>query len=169
MESLVERLKKIEALANGGSEGERENAQRLLDQLCRKYSVTLEQIADQKKSWHAFAVRGERERKLFNIVIVHVMQTHNIRHIKTAKGYEWEMTTAQAIDVRDCWEHFLAAWRAQLDDFFMAFVHKNRIYGPPSDQPAPEVDAKTAAAAKRIADLMRGMASQPWEKRLRIS
>lgn len=168
METLLERLKKIEALAIGGSAGERANAQRLLDTLCAKYGITLEQIADQKKSWHTFSVRGESERELFRSVLVHVMQTRQIRHMKSAKGYECELTLAQAIDVRDCWMHFRAAWREQLSDFFAAFIHKNRIFGPPSDDDA-EPDAETKARAKRIFDLMHGMESQPWEKRLRLS
>lgn len=168
METLIERLWKIEALAHGGSEGERENARHLLAALCRKYGLTLEQIADQKKSWHAFPVRGEWERKLFGIVIVHVLQTHSIRHMKSSKGYECELTIAQAIDVRDCWEHFRKAWRAQLDDFFVAFVHKNRIFGT-SDGFQKEPDQETKDAAQRIFDLMRGMEARPWEKRLYLA
>ncbi len=167
METLLERLKKIEAPAIGGSEGERANAQRLLGMLCAKYGVTLSQIADQKKSWHAFSVRGERERELFCSVLVHVMQTRQIRHMKSASGYECELTVAQALDVQDCWTHFRAAWREQLSDFFTAFIHKNRIFGPPSDD-NEDLDEETRARAKRIFDLMHGMESRPRENRLRI-
>lgn len=167
METILQRLKKIEALAAAGTAGERANAQRLLNQLCGKYGVTLQEIVAQKKSWHAFKVRGRLERRLFCCVLVHVVQTLHVRHTKTAHEYKCELTTAQAIDVQDCWNHYRTAWREQLADFFTAFVHKNRIFGPPADTDC-EADEETQTRARRIFELMAGMDSRPWEKRMRL-
>lgn len=169
METLIDRLKKIEALAKGGLEGERENAQRMLDELCARYGVTLEQLADQEKRMHWFPVRGKQAKELFRCVLVHVVQTRQIRHRIKADGYECELTTAQAADVRECWGHYREAWKEQMNDVFAAFIHRNRIYGPAKDSDdEPELNAEQRAAAERVMDLMRGMQPKRWDRRAKL-
>jgi hypothetical protein len=169
METLIDRLKKIEALAKGGLAGERENAQRMLDELCARYGVTLEQLADQEKRMHWFPVRGKRAKELFRVVLVHVVQTRQIWHRPKADGYECKLTTAQAADVRECWKHYRKAWDEQIDDVFTAFIHRNRIYGPPKDSDdEQELNAEQRAAAERVMDLMRGMQPKRWDRRAKL-
>lgn len=52
-ESIREKLKKLLALAESGVGGERENARRMFEDLCRKYGVEAEELADeqQEKEW----------------------------------------------------------------------------------------------------------------------
>ena len=168
MEMVMDRLKKIEALAKAGRDGERENAQRLLEKLCEQHGGTLEQLADEDKRMQWFPVRGKREQELFRLVLVHVCQTRQIRHRRTAEGYECELTLVQGVDVRECWRHYRAAWKQQMDDMFSAFVHKNRIYGPPSETEGPELDEEQWAAVQRVLGLMRGMEARRWDKRAKL-
>ena len=48
-ESIREKLKKLLALAESGVGGERENARRMFEDLCRKYGVEAEELADEQQ------------------------------------------------------------------------------------------------------------------------
>lgn len=168
METLIERLKKIEALARAGTAGERENAQRLLTALCKKYGVTLQQLTETEKDFYKFTFKGVFERRLFIQVLVFVMQSTDILHRKTARGFAIELTLAQSIDVRECWQHYRKIWLTQANDFMSAFIHKNGIWGPSSGEDKKSTE-ESMAAALRVMELMRGIRSHPWEKRLKLT
>lgn len=165
MENLIERLRKIEALADRGTNGERENARRMLSDLCEKYGVTLEQLTEETKALYSFSARGDFERKLFFQVAAHVLQSRKIRNRKTKTGILAELTLPQSIAIRECWDHYRSAWHDQLGDFFVAFVHKNNVFCP-KEEGIPDVVGASADRKVRIFDLMRGMHSAPFAVRI---
>lgn len=48
-ESIKNKLRKLQALAERGYKGEAENAKRVLEKLCKEYGVTLDDILDREK------------------------------------------------------------------------------------------------------------------------
>ena len=48
-ESIKDRLRKIQALAEGGYAGEAEAAKRILENLCRQHGVSMDDILDKEK------------------------------------------------------------------------------------------------------------------------
>lgn len=168
MENLREKLKKIEALARSGIAGERASAQRLLEQLSQKYGVPLEQIVAQEKDFHWFPVVGREQQDLFCQVLIHVLQTRQIAHKKKPSGLWCELTAAEALDVAEAWAHYRAAWKKQREDFFLAFIHKNGLYGPPDASPG-EASGEAKAQALRIFELMKGMRADRWDNKLKLT
>ena len=56
-ESIKEKLKKLLALAERGVQGEAVNARRLLEKLCKKYGVSIEELLDENQvKYHFFEV-----------------------------------------------------------------------------------------------------------------
>lgn len=47
-ESIKNKLKKLLALAEQGVQGEADNARRLLEKLCKEYSVSIEELLQEK-------------------------------------------------------------------------------------------------------------------------
>ena len=48
-ESIKNKLKKLLALAEKGVQGEADNARRLLEKLCKEYSVSIEELLDENQ------------------------------------------------------------------------------------------------------------------------
>jgi len=169
MELLIDKLKKIEALAKCGIGGERETAQRMLDALCKKHGITLDQIISQDKQGYRFSVQNKLDATLLAHVVLHVCQTSQIANWKRGRLRFYELTKAQAIDVEDCFNHFRRAWRKQLADMMAAFVNANHLFAPDGkNDPAKEPTPDARARAMRIMQLMQGMNAAPWEGRKRI-
>lgn len=161
-ERLIDWLKKISALAQSGVAGERANAQRMLDTLCKKHGVTPDQLADEKKDLHSFPCRDTLDEKLVLQVITYVCQTRKVRCVKQKKTWWFELTNAQAVDARECLDHYRKAWQAQLGDLMTAFMARNRIFAPPDGD--PDTSPETAASQK-IIQMMHMLDENRWNKR----
>jgi hypothetical protein len=172
MDTLTDKLRKISALAEHGTEGEKANAKRLLEELCAKHGVRLEQLLEPKKEFFVFKYSDEFERKIF-VQTLAMICGWNVRHIppgKRRKKYECELTQVQYLDVKEAYARFRKAWRAQLDDVCSAFIHANKIYGPPEESDREEeLSEAERQRIKRVALLAFSMPSNPWEKRLRLT
>lgn len=163
METILDRLRKIEALANSGVAGERENARRMLAALCEKHGLSPQQITSPDRSWQKFRFRGEKERLIFQQVLIHVLKTRHVQHRKNPTNWEVFLTAAEGADVADCWAHYRDLWCGQLDDFCNAFIQKNRIFGPPLEtRDDKKLTEQDIAEAKRIMAMMIGMEEKRW-------
>lgn len=169
MERLIDKLRKIEALARTGTGGERENAQRMLVELCQKHDVTLEQIIQSEKKWYDFPVRDAIDEMLLTQVVLHICMTPQIENgrYRGRKVRCFKLTPGQSVDIKSCYEHYRKAWRRQLNDLMIAFIHSNKIYGPRSDQDRDQTPEEIEHA-ERIMSLMQGMKREQWDGRKRI-
>lgn len=168
METLIEKLRKIEALARSGVDGERENAQKLLDDLCRKHGVTPEELAAEQTKPHFFTVKNANEVALLRQCAIHVCGTSRVQNACQGKRHTFWLTAAQGIDVKDCFEHHRKPFAQHMDDAASAYILRNKILGPPraeDETNASHQNEEARAQAKRIAALMVFMQSNRWEKR----
>lgn len=68
-EQLLQKVKKIQALAERGDRGEKESAAVLLDRLMKRYGITEAEIAEERRGIAWFRFKTPLERKLLNQVI----------------------------------------------------------------------------------------------------
>ena len=174
MEKLFEKLNKIEALAQSGIGGERENAQQLLDALCAKYGVTLDQLCDEKKEWIRFTIKDRLDEKLLMQIVAHVCKTNGCRFARTKnkrqnKDRWFELTKTQELDVRECYEHYRKLWLKNLDDVMSAFIQANSIFGPPKDEDCEMPTHEEIERLLKLRGIMSGLESDPWKKILRLN
>lgn len=172
MELLIDKLKKIESLARSGIGGEKETAQRMLDALCKRHGITLDQVISPEKKIYRFPYRDELDLTLLRQVVMYVCQTCKIANRKSGRAMFFELTKAQAVDVEDAYRHYRKVWRKQLKDLILAFVSANHLFPPDEngdeDKPKKEPTPDSRARAMRIMQLMRGMSTDPWEGRRRL-
>ena len=159
-ESILERLRKIEALARSGKWGEQENAQNLLNALLKKYNLTLDDLTSEKTTVCKFSYQDKEEELLLVQVVLHITRNRELRGRKGRGNWTIALTPTQAIDARECYAHYRKEWKKECKQFMEAFIHKNRIYGPIEGGASPMAPDDV----RRIAELMRRMTGNRWEK-----
>jgi len=170
-ERLIEKLKKIHALAESGIEGERENAREIFAELCEKHNVNPQTFDDEKKSKVKFMIRDRQDEILLYQVVVHVcgIKTHFLRKDRKTKARWFELTDAQEKEVNECLRHYRRLWQTHLTDAIQAFIYANKIFGISADKDRPELSLEEIQELKRISEIMRGMEPSPWKKRMKLS
>ncbi len=169
METIIEKLKKIEALATSGIDGERDNAKRLLDALCAKHGVTPEQLINDEKNWVKFTVRSKIEPRLISQVLAYVCRTLKVENYQKGRSFYFKITKAQALDAHEALLHYRDIWEKNVSDYFTAFIHAHKLF-PPSekDKADQEITAEKIKEYERIAQMIHGMKISPWERKLKI-
>ena len=73
MDRIIDKLKKLLALAERGEQGEADNARRLLEAELRRHGLTLEDICDDSKKTRIFKYNSNEERTLLIQVLVNYL------------------------------------------------------------------------------------------------
>lgn len=131
---IQSRLRKLKVLSERGSPGEKENAKALLDKMCLKYGVTLDQVessdAKEMRRFHhkRSAMFGH---KLLAQCIYKVMGENTKTYTRGKNNEIWiECTAAQAIELELDFEFYSNLLEADLKRFYSMFVQKNNIFPP---------------------------------------
>jgi hypothetical protein len=162
--TIREQLRKIHALSESGIGGERENAKRMLESLCRKYKVTVEQILDPERRKFRFARPAKHEWALFLQCFAFIAQKHTIHYRKRGRSIWVELTNVEFLDLRSCFEHYRKLFNAELDALSLAFAGKYKLFGP--DNPDSDQEPMDPAQLAKILAMMRGITGQAWKKPL---
>jgi hypothetical protein len=161
--SVRAQLLKIQALAEAGSDGERDNAKRLLDALCRKHNISRESLVSAERDYVEFKFSDKYEEALFLQCLVFICRTNKVRNIWKRTRAKLLLTKAEAIDLEDCWKHYRGLWKSHVSEVRSAFIHKHRLFGPATDAPDDDkpVDMERLM---RIINMMKSMAGDTWQK-----
>lgn len=133
----TELLKKIKTLADNGIGGEKENAQKILDELMLKYNIKEEDIEEETikefdiKTPHFYC--GDR-------LAVQVFYSI-VGHIDERKGfysYKWQgkkkrylkCTSAEFLEYEAKLEFYSYYFKKELKMFYSAFIEANKIFPP---------------------------------------
>lgn len=161
---IKDRMLKILALARQGVGGEQENAERMLETLCKKHGITLDELESRGTAeLHWFYVNSKHEKRLlFQIVNLFVSDAKRrdtvFSHKARSRAVGFNLTPGEHAQVKVGFETYKAAWLEQQDLFFTAFIWKNRIFGlSDSKDDAPELTEEQKAKARRAAEMMKGI------------
>ena len=177
-ETLLQKLRKLEALATSGIDGEKVKARTLLNQLCQKYGVTLDQLTYEDKTEHVFTCRGKYELTLLTHCALYVCRTRQIRNSKwTEAGHtkvSYWVTKSQAIDIRDCFTHFKRVWHQNLDDMISALIIKHNLFSGETDDDLSDDDEADQSQEerdrlRRIAAKCLGIDTAHWQRRRQLA
>lgn len=176
LESIIERLLKIKALAERGVGGERSAAERLLNSLMKQYDISPEDLGSDKAECH-FAYIGEQsiDWKLFS-QIAHKLhegrpgkvKLADLRNAPALHRRAWaeaglgpknsniglHCTKAEFVEVMSTFEIYRDDMHRQEEAFFYAYLDKNNLLmAPDGDQPElteEEIEMLKAAALMSI-------------------
>lgn len=172
-ESILEKLRKIKALAENGVGGEMIAAQEALDRLLKEHGLTLEDISDEQRNDYEFKYSNERKMALMMQVLVHLFgsKSHVFRtgrFAKKGKVVFLEMTKLEYIDFKNMWEYYRREWKKYMEkglkEMLSAYVLKFDLYDitpNPDDKPSESPDFSTIM---RIRIMSEGIDADPYAK-----
>lgn len=134
-ESIMDKLKKLKALADRGCAGEAHNARRLLEKMCAKYGVRLEELAEEKPEKHKFVVgRSVLLHTLFSQCYGYVMKNkQNMSYWRLSRNeIVVECTKLEYVELLSLYEWHKANFEKEFEEhkqlLLEAYISKHSIY-----------------------------------------
>lgn len=170
-DKIIDRIMKVKALAERGTDGERAAAEKLLKELMDKYGITEADIDSEKVEYHLLKTGSEEMfMQLFSqifhlrfgrhaqIVDIRKMSKKDKKILSDAglgdKDAEvaFQCTYAQFIEIKAVFDLYKADFIKQLDVFQYAYYQKNDLLIPRDDEmpDSTEDEIKTALQAARM-------------------
>ena len=158
-ERLLEKIRKVQALANRGADGEKQSAAALLDRLMTQYGIDEAEIAEERLEKCFFRYKTPYERKLLVQVIYTVtgkipFKCVGVHSGRARKQVGIDCTAAERLEIEFSYEFYKAALEEEMERFYSAFLMKNDIFPPASKKaeeiPAAEISRSEALKLKRL-------------------
>jgi hypothetical protein len=165
-EALMRRIGKIKALAERGVDGEQAAAQSMLENILARHNLTMADIEDEKpvRHWVEVEFVGKHERTLMTQVICKIAGVSGGVPIRQRKGtrsrFYVELSAAEHVEVEFVFELMRTALADEFDKTLIAFIHRNRLFGPVRDKddaPEPEITPEERARLRQIAAMAEAM------------
>lgn len=161
-ERILQKIKRVQALAERGVAGERESAAATFDRLMKQYGISEADIAEERREIAWFRFKTPLERKLLGQVIYAVTGRDAYGCVgtytnRTRKQLGVECTAAERLEIELSFEFFNAAMEEELERFYRAFVNKNEIFPTADKAEVRETPPLPMDEAIKLALMMDGM------------
>lgn len=142
-EKTVERIKKLQALAERGVGGEKTTATKMLQKMLEKNGIkSLEELATEEVEYFLFSYSGKHEIMLLKQCMYKVIGAAAGRHYYRTKYTRQKLgtycTKAQKIEIELEFEFYRNIFYEELSDYMIAFIQAQEIY--PQDAPIRNID-----------------------------
>lgn len=125
MGNLLELAKKLKALADKGFGGEKTNAIEMLDTLCKKHNINIEDLEDEKKKECFFNI-DLAHAKFFNQIVHHVNRAIPV-YGEFPGNFAIDCTVYEYIEIEAKYHFYLKLYKEELDVFYTAFLNANNL------------------------------------------
>lgn len=147
-QQIIDRIMKVKALADRGTDGERIAAQRLLEELMKKYNITEADIDTEKTDVYVieagdgvfmnlfnqlYKVKFGRDREIWNIS----RMAKKDKNLLAEEGFgdknanlAIKCTKAEFLEVKMLFEIYKSDLKEQLNTFMYAYFYKNNLLAP---------------------------------------
>ena len=134
-DKLIQRIKKLQALAERGVGGEKETAERMLQRMLEKNGIhSLEELETDKYEYTLFSYKGEHELTLLQQCIYKVLTNAGDRSCYRTRGTRQKIgiycTKAQKIEIELEFEFYRNLFYEELKTFVTAFIQAQGIFPP---------------------------------------
>lgn len=149
-ERLLEKIRKVQALANRGADGEKQSAAALLDKLMKQYGIDEAEIVEERLEKCFFRYKTPTGKIPFKCV--------GSYSGRARKQVGIDCTAAERLEIEFSYEFYKAALEEEMERFYSAFLMKNDIF-PPDSKKAEEIPAAeiSQSEAFKLQALMAGM------------
>lgn len=147
---MIDRLKKLLALAERGQRGEADNARRLLEAELRRHGLTLDDICSEKRTERTFKYGSLEERDLIvQILLNYLGSTSEAFNISSFSARKKEiyigLTDMEYIDISNMCAFYVKQYRIErkrlLHDMILAFVQKHNLFdSTPQERPDDDIE-----------------------------
>ena len=143
------RLQKLKTLAERGSPGERDNAKVLLEKLCNKYDVNIDQLGSSDKiemRWFKYK-KGNLYKQLLNQCIYKTLGKNFESYVRgRGKHYTSEIgvecSVAESIEIELDYSFYSHHFEREMQRLLDMFIQKNKIFPPDNGEPKKEDNTK---------------------------
>ena len=145
MDRIIDRLKKLLALAERGEQGEADNARRMLEAELRRHGLTLDDIRSERKSTRVLKYCSNEGLQLIIQIILNYSGSTSeafkeARYNARKREIYIELSDMEYVDISNMCDFFKAQYRKErkrlLHDMIMAFVQKHSLYdSTPQERP----------------------------------
>lgn len=154
-EELLEKIKKIKALADRGVGGEKTTAQATLERLMQEHGITEADLEVERVETVFFPYHDELERRILIQIIFSVTGKPAFGCVGAASGrkrkkYGTDCTAAQRLEIEFNHKFFYEAAKKEFEVFLYAFYMKNGIFPPDGIAPEQETKALTKEELEEI-------------------
>lgn len=137
-EELLQRIKHVQALAERGDRGERDNARVLLARLMEKYGLTESDLENERVETAWFTYHDELERRILCQIIYMVTGKQSFGCVgaysnRKRKKRGVECTAAEKLEIEANHAFFYEAAKKEMEVFLYAFYSKNGLF-PSNDK-----------------------------------
>lgn len=135
MGNLLELAKKLKALADKGIGGEKTNAIEMLEALCKKHNIRIEDLDQEEKKEYFFKINIS-DAKFFNQIVHGVNRSIPVygefpkKHIKEyylPGNFAIDCTCYEYIEIEAKFNFYLALYKEEVDIFYTAFLKANDL------------------------------------------
>ncbi|MCD8355973.1 MAG: DUF2786 domain-containing protein [Clostridia bacterium] len=155
----LDRLRKLKALAERGIEGERENAQKILDRLMKKYDIDHIDSAEENREIRYFRYSQKIEIELLGQIIYMVTGQQACYCKSPLTGRKIKelgvlCSEAEAVEIEAAYAFYKDALEDELEIFMRAFVSRNDLF-PDTTEEIPQ--APLDSTSMKVAAMMMAM------------
>lgn len=142
-DKLIQRIRKLQALAERGVGGEKETAEKMLQRMLEKNGIhSLEELETEEYEYTLFSYRGVHEIKLLKQCIYKVLTAAGDRTYYRTRGTRQKIgvycTKAQKLEIELEFEFYRNLFYEELETFMEAFIQAQGIFPP--DAPKGSLD-----------------------------
>lgn len=166
MDKKKELLKKLQALAERGVGGEKETAERKMQQLMKKYGIDKLEFEEDKLEEFEFKYSNPQEEQLIRQLFFKMFgkewrsKSYTYRCGKGSKSIRGiECTKAEGIQLQIEYEFYKQLWQEEMKLFWDAFIQKHHIFSMrPEDTGSSEpITPERMAEIRRMSQMMDAM------------
>lgn len=127
-DKLLNRLRKVLALAERGIGGEKENAQRMLEKLMAKYDLDIEDLEGESVQCYWWNYDNRFEADLLKQVYGKVKDITQISYYKGDRKFGFDLTKAEYLDMDVHYTVLRKDLKTHIEDAYNAFIAANDVY-----------------------------------------
>ena len=134
-EKTIQRIKKLQALAERGVGGEKDTAEKMLQKMLERNGIqSLDELQSEEPEYTLFSYNGKHERKLLVQCIYKVMTAAGEMRCYHSKGKRQKLgiycTKTQKLEIEMEFEFYRNVFYEELDIFMSAFINAQGIFPP---------------------------------------
>lgn len=170
MSKYLDLAKKIKALEEKGSPGEKENAAKALKKIMLKYGISESQLDDDIEDYRKIKVGSNKlHNRLLTQICYVVFNTDDfgLYSAKGERGVKYIFTSlSKFIEIECMFEFYKARFDEQLSLYYDAFVMKNDLYPEGSAKPESFFSEAEIEKMRKSAAIASGLEQSEFRKQL---
>lgn len=170
LDSIKDKIKKIQALVDGGSAEEKINAKDKLDKILKKYNITIEQVYEEKLTKREYRCYSEYEKKLFAQCIAKYCGKNRKIYCsrRDPRLFYVDMSRVEFIDIQEAMYFHKVNLKKEFKKMFTAYLHAHELFDEREyEDEEVGISDMSIEEALEISNMVSGMSKDRLTKKLK--